>query len=74
MADGDKQLILDVASMIRNNLTLVYCTKQEADLIDTKYESTMPPGFDPITGGDVLARFQEFGIKVYNFEGQPLGE
>lgn len=74
MADGDKQLIMDIAKMIRNNLTLVYCTKEEASRIDSTYQQTMPPGFDPISGGDVLARFNEFGIKVYGFDGKPLGE
>lgn len=60
--------IIDVALMIRRNLTLVYCTIDEAQKLDSKYRSTMPEGWNPKCG-DVLERFHECNIPVYDFDG-----
>ena len=60
--------IIDVALMIRRNLTLVYCTTDEARTLDSKYRLTMPDDWNPMCG-DVLERFHKCDILVYDFDG-----
>jgi len=68
-ARNERQLIIDIARMLKRNLTLVYCTNEEAKKIDKKYRTSMPEGWDSLNGS-VLARFYEVGIPVYNFDGK----
>jgi len=58
--------ILDIALMIRRNLTLVYCTPEEAVLLNQRYRSSMPNGWNS-KDGNVLARFQEVNLPVRLF-------
>jgi hypothetical protein len=60
--------IIDVALMIRRNLTLVYCTIEEARTLDYSYRLTMPDDWNPMCG-DVLERFHKCDILVYDFDG-----
>lgn len=60
--------VIDVALMIRRNLTLVYCTTDEAQKLDSKYRLAMPDGWNSKCG-DVLERFHECNIPVYDFDG-----
>jgi hypothetical protein len=60
--------IYEVALMIRRNLTLVYCTTDEAQKLDSKYRLIMPDGWNTKCG-DVLERFHECNIPVYDFDG-----
>jgi hypothetical protein len=61
--------LYEVAKMFQRNLVIVYTDKEtETDIIDSKYKTTMPPGWDPFTG-DVLERFKALNIPVYPIKG-----
>ena len=63
MGPDDINVIVEVANMIKKNLCIVICTKEEAAMIDKVYQTTMPAGWDP-ENPDVLARFKAFNIPV----------
>jgi hypothetical protein len=71
MYQDDRASVVDVAKMIRRNLTIVLMsdvrpdkdTKSERERLDAKYKTTMPAGWDFETGHP-LARFRSVDPQI----------
>jgi len=52
--------VTEVAQMLKENLTIVIITQEEAKLVDSKYQTTMPEGWN--WGDSVFARLDVMGV------------
>ena len=52
--------VTEVAQMLKENLAIVIITQEEAKLVDSKYQTTMPEGWN--WGDSVFARLDVMGI------------